>query len=667
MSARLKLGAPGVYEVPPEPVFALTGERMDVCAFAGVAPRGPAYRPYFQQDWAERPCLPGDTHRRTVPVPVESWSEYLQRFGGFEGPGLLPYAVASFFENGGRRAYVLRVVHDFGGADPGLSRGALQGLTTTGGQPVALRAQDPGQWGNRLSATLSFRTFALPLDDAGTGLWALELPRDAQVPAGTVLRLRLEGGGRELRLLTRVDRAWTPEAGRTVLRASLDRPLPRLPVAAEVVEGVLEIQDGDERIARGGRYERLESLGLSALHPRWLARALALESTLLLPDERPGSREWMDGDLALLVDLQPYATAAFTGGEDHYQDIVPEDFFSDWLPGDECPGDGVHAVADLGEVALLCAPDLYSPGPLVEEEVVVEPPSVAGAEFRPCVPIAPPPLQESRPGSLDGLRLDPATDLDAIAALQGRLVELAEQLQRLIVLLDVPPGLSQRRILRWRSRFTSAYVAAYHPWLTVSRADDRRDALVRVPPAPVAAGIIADRERVVGLPHGPANVLAGGVVAVVERVSPARHDELHPQGINVYLQERDGVRLTAARTLSLDPSFRQLSVRRLVSMLRRALDRQMQWAVFEPNGLKLRADLTIALQSFLRQLYRLGAFRGATEAEAFFVRCDDSNNPQRVTDLGQLHCDIGVAPTEPLEFIVLTIVREGDGTIRVGG
>src|SRR5688572_23394919 len=107
MSVRLQLGAPGVYEVPPEPVFALTGERMDVCAFAGVAPRGPAYAPCFRQRWAEPPCRPGATHRRTVPLPVESWSEYLYRFGGFEGPGLLPYAVASFFENGGRRAYVL--------------------------------------------------------------------------------------------------------------------------------------------------------------------------------------------------------------------------------------------------------------------------------------------------------------------------------------------------------------------------------------------------------------------------------------------------------------------------------------------------------------------------------------------------------------------------------
>ena len=57
MTARLQLGAPGIYEIPPDPLRALTGARMDVCAFVGVAPRGPARPPTFPGvDWAERPC-----------------------------------------------------------------------------------------------------------------------------------------------------------------------------------------------------------------------------------------------------------------------------------------------------------------------------------------------------------------------------------------------------------------------------------------------------------------------------------------------------------------------------------------------------------------------------------------------------------------------------------
>jgi len=38
-----------------------------------------------------------------------------------------------------------------------------------------------------------------------------------------------------------------------------------------------------------------------------------------------------------------------------------------------------------------------------------------------------------------------------------------------------------------------------------------------------------------------------------------------------------------------------------------------------------------------------------------------------VIDAGRLICEIGIAPAEPLEFIVLRIARDGDGTLRIGG
>jgi phage tail sheath protein FI len=166
-----------------------------------------------------------------------------------------------------------------------------------------------------------------------------------------------------------------------------------------------------------------------------------------------------------------------------------------------------------------------------------------------------------------------------------------------------------------------------------------------------------------GAPHGPANALAAEVIDVDDQVAPARHDELHTQGVNVYLRERDGVRLTAARTLSRDPAFRQLSVRRLMTMISRALYQQMQWVVFEPNNPALRAELRLVLRGYLRRLFQLGAFRGASEEQAFFVRCDETNNPAFIADAGRLIAEIGVAPSEPIEFIVLRLAREGDGML----
>jgi hypothetical protein len=222
-------------------------------------------------------------------------------------------------------------------------------------------------------------------------------------------------------------------------------------------------------------------------------------------------------------------------------------------------------------------------------------------------------------------------------------------------------------MLSWREQLHSMYAAAYHPWLRVSRPDDKRDQAIVVTPSAIAAGIIARRELAHGVQYGPANEIADGVFDVVDRVSPLRQGELHQNAINVFVRERDGARLTAARTLSPDPIYRQLSVRRLMTMLRRVLYREMQWAVFEPNDARLRGDIRNQLDTYLRQLYAADAFAGARAEDAFFVRCDDELNPPPVVDQGRLYAYVGVAPAEPLEFLVLQIARDGDGTLRVQG
>jgi len=186
---------------------------------------------------------------------------------------------------------------------------------------------------------------------------------------------------------------------------------------------------------------------------------------------------------------------------------------------------------------------------------------------------------------------------------------------------------------------------------------------VSVVPSAFAAGIVARQEWAFGVPHGPANALLVGGVSLRERVAPERHDELHQAAINVLLPERDGLRLTAARTLSRDPVWRQLSVRRLVTLIRRTLLRQMQWTVFEPNDARLRDEVQRLLQSYLRRLFRAGALRGRTPGEAYFVRCDGTLNTPQVIDEGRFLCHVGIAPAEPLEFIVLRLSREGDGTL----
>lgn len=655
-------GAPGVYTLAPQPLHRLRGVRLDACAFVGVAPRGPCRVPRVDatagqpDDWSQ--CAPARARRRSVAVRVDSFDAYRRLYGGFEGPGLLPYAVASFFEQGGREAWVVRIVHAYGNAaldGGGVARGALRGVSGA----ALLHARNEGAWGNGLVATLGFTVAALALQ-APAGLGSLALGRGQPVTAGTLLRLRLEDGRHVLRFVSGVQAVGDAAQPRRWLQATLESPAPAKILGAEVVEATLALEDG-----QGGR-EGFGALGLHVAHPRWLGTVLCRESQLVWPDIAWAGDRLVPADPLRLAAV--WRSESFQDGEDRYAAIVHGDFFEPgWTPlDDEVPPSGLQAVVGEPAVTQLVLPDLYQPQPLPPQGEVRDV-SVAGAGFAPCVKLpvaAPTPANTS---ALPGLALDPRDplQLETITGLLLQVQGFVEATREHVALLDVPPGLQARQVLALRSRFDSAFCALYHPWLAVARSDDAREGLVALPPSAAAAGIVAATELAWGVPHGPANRIVQGALRPQAAVSPAEHGELHRQGVNVFLQESAGVRLTAARTLALDPQWRQLSVRRLLLLLRRTLLQQMQWAVFEPHTPALRREIVHLCTGLLRRLYRQGAFSGASEEEAFFVRCDDALNPPYLVDNGQLLAHIGVAPAEPLEFIVLQLARAGDGTLTL--
>ena len=678
-SPGIVLGAPGIYHYPEGLRRTLAGTPMDVCAFVGVAPRGPVRIPIPPEHLIDQPTAldPVYPRRRSVAVAVESWDAYTRLYGGFEGPGRLPYAVAAFFEQGGRKAYIVRIVHDYG--YPAENMAAVAAVVLPGADAsrgtLMLCARSEGRWGNGLQAALGFSIAPLqPLPESSREM--LVFPISEALPHGTVLRLHLPKTDtdppiRQLRFVFDVRRQGSAGSGDERLHIPL---VPALAIDPQQIR--IERLEADVRVRDGqGQVEHFEHLGLSSRHPRWIAKVLYQESRLVYPHH-----SWVEADitpqdadaLPLLPDLDNETSGvSFQGGEDDYADIDFDDFFDEtWTPADPEPGQGVYALTHLPDLASVVVPDLYVPEPLPESTTSVSSRSLASGRFGPCVTTtSPEPDLTTATPRLEKLHLDPgdAADLDEIIRLQGRLAAFARRLQEFVVLLDVPPGLSTPKIQRWRTHFDSTFLAAYYPWLQVSKSDDGRNGLVAINPSAVAAGIIARQELRFGVPHGPANVIAQGVINVDERISTNQHDALHPLGINIFLQQRDGAWLSAARTLSYDLRYRQLSVRRLVTMIKRSLRRQMQWAVFEPNGPALWNEVRLMLHTFLRRLYTQGAFQGSSESEAFFVRCDAQLNPRSVTDAGKMVAEVGLNPAEPLEFIVLHITRGGDGTLIVEG
>jgi uncharacterized protein len=160
----------------------------------------------------------------------------------------------------------------------------------------------------------------------------------------------------------------------------------------------------------------------------------------------------------------------------------------------------------------------------------------------------------------------------------------------------------------------------------------------------------------------PANVPLQWLQSLSMAVDDERHGLLNSLGINVLRAEPGrGLRLLGARTVSSDTDWRFVNVRRLMCMIEKAIDASIQWAVFEPNDWRTRTKLGLVIGSFLQALYDRGAMVGATPDQAFFVRCDEGNNPPAVRERGELHIDIGVAPTSPFEFIVLRVGRDANG------
>jgi hypothetical protein len=131
---------------------------------------------------------------------------------------------------------------------------------------------------------------------------------------------------------------------------------------------------------------------------------------------------------------------------------------------------------------------------------------------------------------------------------------------------------------------------------------------------------------------------------------------LNPEGINCFrFFEGRGYRLWGARTISSDPEWKYISVRRYFAYLEHSVDKGTQWAVFENNNEALWANIRRTVEDFLFNEWRSGALMGSKPEEAFFVRCDRSTMTQNDLDNGRLICLVGVAVVKPAEFVIFRI------------
>jgi phage tail sheath protein FI len=299
-------------------------------------------------------------------------------------------------------------------------------------------------------------------------------------------------------------------------------------------------------------------------------------------------------------------------------EVKPKEF-----EGDVAKREGLGGLAAVDEITMLCIPDLQT---LADNDV-------------------------------------------AMRDLQGKMIAHCENASDRMAILDAPPNLLPQDILEWRMNtagYDSKFAALYYPWLEVM--DPLTNQPMLVPPSGHVAGVWARTDSTRGVHKAPANEVVMGVNGLGFQVTQEEQGGLNKVGINCIRSfPGRGIRIWGARTLSSDPEWRYINVRRLFNYIAESIMEGTQWSVFEPNDEMLWTQLRIAAANFLTRTWREGALFGATPEQAFYVKCDSETNPPDVIEAGQVIVEIGISPVKPAEFVVFRISQFTAGASEVAG
>ncbi len=265
-----------------------------------------------------------------------------------------------------------------------------------------------------------------------------------------------------------------------------------------------------------------------------------------------------------------------------------------------------------------------------------------------------------------GVRPDP----EVVAAIQQEVLRhCGQQHTRCFALLDaVPDGLDAQHDAFGRGNPVGLDAGAlYHPWVRVP--DRPGDPHPRyVPPCGHVAGVYSRSDRAFGYHKAPANEELAGVLDLQSDLTEAEVGRRSAQGVNCLraLPGR-GIRVWGARTLSADPTWRYVNVRRVFLAIGRWVQDYMGGLAFEPNDVRLWVRVMRDLTAFLDGLHQRGALQGRSAEDAFSVRCDSRTNPPSSIENGDLVVEVGVAVAAPAELVVARVVHgTGGASITTG-
>ena len=609
--------SPGVYV--EEVTFrseSIEGVPTSTTGFAGMTRSGPVQYPG------------GPT--TTEPRLIVSFTDFERAYGGLE-PLKIPtnadqrvsftaHAARAFFANGGVRLYVSRVFVPRGVA-PNLDFGFASLSIPVSDINAVWQARWPGDFGNVLVETKVVRSGNVSFVDPVFGVQARRVQQGSVVeiiPAGTKLpAANTPPLSANLRVID-ID----PNTGKQSFVDSTNAT--NAPANTDTIL-LCEMQvtvTVDEN-----RSDVTNELGGDPAQIRWIGKILGRDNP-----EDEDSVVWLNYDpttsadpvprflpAKLLIALRGTVAAGgptrLSGGNDG-QEAQPDDLLG--LPADlddpTIKATGLEALGEVDDIAIVALPD--------------------GGTY---------------------------SDPDICGQAAGRLIQHAEEYRYRIAVVDGPKGSSLNAIREFRGQFDTKYGALYHPWIEIldplqRPAQGAPQQRILLPPSGFVTGIYARSDITRGVFKAPANEVVQGLTRFELNINKARQDVLNPEGINAlrFFPGR-GNRVWGARTMSSDGEWKYVNVRRLFIYVEHSIDKGTQFAVFEPNGPNLWANITRAVEDFLLELWHDGALLGDKPEQAFFVHCDRTTMTQNDLDNGRLICLIGIAPVKPAEFVIFRI------------
>ncbi|HMW18927.1 MAG TPA: phage tail sheath subtilisin-like domain-containing protein [Accumulibacter sp.] len=605
--------APGVYvEETSFRAKSIEGVATSTAGFVGQARFGPT---------------------RGLPTLVTSFEEFQRVFGDadellFEGvptTNHLAHAVRLFFENGGKRVYVARAFRAPAGGSVDGSRArsadspAPEALSLLG-TVRHIRARFPGRAGNLVISTQAIRSGNLLIGTAGNRTVSGLRLGDVVEVAGAVKDRVVQASGPQAVVSANLYAASFDAAGRPILSnagGTLDQNAASVVAVQKITVDLRVGPNGDG--STGARVEQFSRLSPHPDSDQFIGRVLRHEDpdAGIEPPADRSQRVYFDlGDLPstaaertslardLLTALVSHPSLTLAGGSDGR---VAD-------PAAFAGGDSGHSARGLAALAE------------IEDIAIVSAPGAAAL-----------------------------ADSDDQQNVRDALISHCELLRYRFAILAGPATADQAQIREVRGQHDSKYAAIYYPWLVTSAPGGARETL-QLSPEGAMAGIYARSDIERGVHKAPANETVRGILRFSRNVNKGEQDVLNPEGINcLRFFEGRGYRVWGARTISSDPEWTYINVRRLFIYLEHSIDRGTQWAVFEPNNEELWLKIRLTIEGFLYDVWRSGALLGSRPSEAYFVRCDRSTMSQSDLDNGRLICLIGVAPTKPAEFVIFRI------------